>query len=262
MHRLIARIAGLVFAVPFLYFLCKKGIPWPEAGLYVLMGFLFLGQAVIGWVMVSSGLVDRPSVSHYLLTAHLFLALTLIGLALWTAFGHHYGSPAAKRKVKWSTASKLAAGGLAVLLIQIAYGGFTAGLKAGHVSDTWPLMLGQLVPRGLLSQLQPPLRNLVEAPATVMFIHRWFAFLGLAVAVVVFGEIRRRKLSADISVGLNILATLALFQVGLGIALVLFHVQTAIALMHQAVAIGLFASTVYLLHRLRAADTMVAAGAA
>src|SRR5512142_2819325 len=95
LHRIFARIAGFVFAIPFFIFLFRKTIPWSEVGLYVVMGILFLAQAVLGWVMVSSGLVDRPSVSHYLLTAHLFLALTLIGISLWTALGHLYGFPQA-----------------------------------------------------------------------------------------------------------------------------------------------------------------------
>ena len=79
LHRIFARTAGLIFAIPFFIFVFKKTIPWSEVGLYVLMGILFLAQAVLGWVMVASGLVDRPSVSPYLLTAHLFLALTLLG---------------------------------------------------------------------------------------------------------------------------------------------------------------------------------------
>ncbi len=87
-HRITARIAGFIFAIPFFIFLFKKNIPWKESGLYILMGILFLAQAILGWIMVASGLVDRPSVSPYLLVSHLFLALTLIGISLWTALGH------------------------------------------------------------------------------------------------------------------------------------------------------------------------------
>ncbi|HET6846966.1 MAG TPA: COX15/CtaA family protein, partial [Anaerolineales bacterium] len=81
-HRLLARTAGLVFAVPFFVLLWKRRIPLQEAPVYVLMGILFLAQALMGWIMVASGLVDRPAVSHYLLASHLFLALSLIGLAV------------------------------------------------------------------------------------------------------------------------------------------------------------------------------------
>src|SRR5512142_1625705 len=126
LHRIFARIAGFVFAIPFFGFVFKKTIPWKEVGLYVVMGFLFLAQAILGWIMVSSGLVDRPSVSHYLLTAHLFMALTLIGLSLWTALGHRYGFPNDGRHIRWSTTSKAAVVVLVALLVQIAYGGFTS----------------------------------------------------------------------------------------------------------------------------------------
>lgn len=252
LHRFIARLAGLIFAVPFFVFVFKKIIPWKESGLYIVMGFLFLAQALLGWIMVASGLVDRPSVSFYLLTAHLFLALTLIGLALWTALGHLYGFP--DKKAKWSTASKAAALGLMILLIQIAYGGFTAGLKAGYISDTWPLMFDQLIPQGLLSQARPAILNLVEAPLTVVFIHRWFAFVGLAAAVWIYWLIRRQNFPRDVMNGVRALIVLVIAQIALGILVVLNHVQIALALLHQANALALFSATIYTLHRLRAAD--------
>src|SRR5512142_2749309 len=115
LHRIFARIAGLIFAIPFFWFVFRKTIPWKEVGLYVVMGFLFLAQAILGWIMVSSGLVDQPSVSHYLLTAHLFMALTLIGLSLWTALGHRYGFPDYSRKFQWSAPSKATLAALVVL---------------------------------------------------------------------------------------------------------------------------------------------------
>lgn len=254
LHRFIARLAGLIFAVPFFVFLFRKDIPWSEVGLYVIMGILFLAQAVMGWVMVSSGLVDRPSVSHYLLTAHLFLALTLIALALWTAFGHLYGFPDPGRKAKWSTPSKMVLAGLSVLLIQMAYGGFTAGLKAGHLSDTWPLMFDQWIPQGLLSQLQPAALNLIGAPMTVVFIHRWFAFVGLIVAAWIYWLIRKQDFPRDVMNGINLVIILVITQITLGILVVLYQVPIALALLHQANALALFSATIYVLHRLRAAD--------
>ncbi len=252
LHRFIARIAGLIFAIPFFVFFVKKIIPWNEIGLYIVMGFLFLAQAIMGWIMVASGLVDRPSVSHYLLTAHLFLALTLIGLSLWTAFGHLYGFPA--KKAKWSAASKVTLLGLVILLIQIAYGGFTAGLKAGFISDTWPLMFGQLIPKGLLSEVRPAILNLIETPTTVVFIHRWFAFIGLAAAAWIYRLIRKRNFPRDAMNGINAVLILVITQITLGILVILNHVQIALALLHQANALVLFSATIYTLHRLRAAD--------
>ncbi len=258
LHRLFARVAGLIFALPFFYFVFKKIIPWKEVGLYVIMGVLFVAQAILGWVMVSSGLVDRPSVSHFLLTAHLFMALTLIGLSLWTALGHLHGFPQVGLHSRWSAASRAAAVALVGLLIQIAYGGFTSGLKAGYLSDTWPLISGRLVPPGLLSQLQPAVLNIVDNPMTVVFIHRWWAFGVLIFVGIVYWIVHTRQMPLDIETGLNVLVALVLLQIILGISILISHVAIAIALLHQANALALFVATVYLLHRLRAADRRAA----
>jgi len=188
-HRFVARLAGLTYAIPVFYFLFSKAIPWREFGVYFLMGALFIGQAFMGWYMVASGLVDRPAVDHFRLTIHLLFALTLLGLALWTAFGHRYGFPASAASAKWSPLSKLALASFVVLLIQISYGGLVAGLKAGHVSNTWPLMLGQWIPKGIFGADGFNWPNLFEVPQTVVYIHRWFAFLGLIlVPLVLAGE--------------------------------------------------------------------------
>ncbi len=246
-HRNIARLAGLVYAIPVFYFLFTKKIPLKEFGIYFLMGMLFISQAVAGWLMVASGLVDRPAVSHFNLTIHLLLALTLLGLALWTAFGHQFGFPA--KPAPWSTSSKLTLGFFAVLLVQITYGGFTAGLKAGHVSDTWPLMFGMWVPPNLFNSLL----NFFEAPVTIVFIHRWFAFAVLAMVVYVYVAVRRHN-QPDLLRGFSGLVAVVALQIVLGILTVLSYVNIVIALLHQATAIALFAITIYLLHRFRALD--------
>jgi cytochrome c oxidase assembly protein subunit 15 len=253
-HRILARAAGLVFAIPFLVFVLNRSIPPREMGMYLFMGVLFLAQAVMGWEMVSSGLVEEPAVSQYLLTAHLFLALALIGLAVWTALGHFYGFPDYSRRARWSRASKAALLCLILLLVQMAYGGLAAGLKAGHVSETWPLMLGRLIPRGLLSQIEPPLLNLVDAPLTVAFIHRWLAFGVVLATLLLIPLTPRSQVTADVALGLRLILSLVVVQVGLGIAVVLFDVQIALALLHQLNAVALFGSFVFLLHRLRASD--------
>src|SRR5215216_5575806 len=122
-HRFIARLAGLVYAIPVFYFLFTKKIPLKEFGVYFVMGMLFIAQALAGWIMVASGLVDRPAVSHFNLTIHLLLALALFGLALWTAFGHRYGFPDRTKSAKWSLPSKLGLTSFILLIIQITYGG-------------------------------------------------------------------------------------------------------------------------------------------
>jgi len=249
-HRNIARLAGLVYAIPVFYFLFKKTIPWKEFGIYFAMGLLFILQAIAGWAMVASGLVDRPSVSHFNLTIHLLLALSLLGLSLWTAFGHKYGFPASTKNAKWSTPSKLAVTFLGILLIQISYGGFTAGLKAGHVSDTWPLMFGKLIPSNLFSSFI----NIFESPQTIVFIHRWFAFVVLAGVVYVYYVVHKNNYQSDIFTGWQWLIAAVVLQITLGIFTILSYVNIVVALMHQAGAIALFALTIYFIHRFRALD--------
>lgn len=249
-HRNIARFAGLIYAFPVFYFLFKKTIPLKEFGIYFVMGMLFISQAFAGWIMVASGLVDRPAVSHFNLTIHLLLALTLFGLALWTAFGHKYGFHDSSKKVKWSLPSKLAAASFVILIIQITYGGFTAGLKAGHISDTWPLMLGKLIPANLFNSLI----NIFESPQTIVFIHRWFAWLGIILVPVVYTIVKKQNYPADIQNGLKWLIGVVALQITLGVLTILSYVNIVIALLHQANAILLVGLAVYFIHRFRALD--------
>ncbi|MBV6450055.1 MAG: Heme A synthase [Anaerolineales bacterium] len=249
-HRFIARFAGLVYAIPVFYFLFRKTIPWKEFGIYFWMGMLFISQAFAGWIMVASGLVDRPAVSHFNLTIHLLLALTLFGLALWTILGHKLGFPRSVPKVKWSLPSKLALTYFILLILQISYGGMTAGLKAGHVSDTWPLMFGKWIPPNLFNSIV----NVFETPQTIVFIHRWFAFAVLIAAFVMYSKARKMNYHVEIKNGLIVLVAAVALQITLGVFTILSFVNIVIALLHQATAIGLFGLGVYFIHRFRALD--------
>ena len=261
-HRFIARFAGLFYAIPVFAFLFTRRIPFKEFGIYFLMGMLFIAQAFAGWIMVASGLVDRPSVSHFNLTIHLLLALSLLGLSLWTAFGHRYGFPVQSKKVedgaqahtKWSLPSKLALLSFSLLILQISYGGMTAGLKAGHVSDTWPLMFGKLIPPNLFNSWI----NLFEVPQTIVFIHRWFAWLGLIAVPVVYYFAKKQNYPREILNGLLWLTGAVALQIILGVLTILSYVNIWVALIHQANALLLFALAIYFIHRLRALDAMTA----
>ena len=200
--------------------------------------------------MVASGLVDRPAVSHFNLTIHLLLALTLFGLALWTAFGHKFGFHDSSKKAKWSLPTKLSWVALGLLVIQITYGGFTAGLKAGHVSDTWPLMLGALIPPNLFNSWV----NVFETPQTIVFIHRWFAWTGMILVPVVYYIVKKQNYPADIQTGLKWLIGVVALQITLGVLTILSYVNIVIALIHQANAILLLGLAVYFIHRFRALD--------
>lgn len=243
-HRLIARIVGFIVALPLFYFWWKKIIPIRESGMYVLVGLLFLFQAFLGWYMVSSGLVDHPEVSHLRLTFHLLTALLLLGLTAWLALNHLYHFPKLEKEEYKSSPFKLAATLMGVLVFQIMYGGFMAGLKAGHVSSTYPLIYGKWIPAGLLSSLEPWWRNLYDTPLTVHFTHRWFAIVVLAVSFWLYWITRNTTHSKRVHKGILWMLILTLVQITLGVITIWYRVPIFWASLHQATALSLFITTI------------------
>jgi heme a synthase len=249
-HRMLGRFTGMLFALPCFFYLFTKRIPWRKSGIYVAVGLGFAFQGFLGWYMVSSGLVDIPSVSHYRLTAHLVTALVLLGLTYWAANNNIYGTDKPANHSDRAAPKVIAVFLMVSLLIQISYGGLVAGLKAGHVSNTWPLMYGRIIPSGLLSAIEPWWRNLIESPPAVHYIHRWFAFAVLIMAVLLLYVAKKRTLNATIIKGAKLMIVLVTVQITLGISVVWLGVPLWLALTHQAAAIALFMTTVYLSHRL------------
>ncbi len=249
-HRLIARFAGLVVVLPLLYFIWKKVIPWRKSGVYLFIAFLFGFQGYMGWYMVSSGLQDVPAVSHFRLTIHLLLALSLLALTLWMAFNHHYRFPRRISGVRKTGPYWLSIVLIGVLVLQISYGGLVAGLKAGHASNTWPLMFGYLIPPGLFSVVEPWWRNLLEVAATVHFLHRWFAFVVLIAALVLAYFTRKRGFSAEMHKSVLWLIGLTVLQIALGVFTVWLNVNIVIALLHQAMALSLFILAFFINYRI------------
>lgn len=243
-HRLIARIAGLIVVLPLAWFLWRGAIPWRKSAPYLLLGLLFGLQGFLGWWMVASGLLNAPQVSHFRLTIHLLTALLLLALTLWLAFNRIYGQSG----LRWRRWPALGAVTLAVIVVQIAYGGLVAGLKAGHISNTWPLMFDVWIPGGMLTALDSWLMSVAAAPVTVHFIHRWLAF-GVLIAA---GWLWWRQDNANRRAALWLVAVV-LVQISLGVSVVIFGVPLWLALLHQATAVALFATAVYLNHRLSAA---------
>lgn len=249
-HRLVARVAGLVVALPLLYFLARGIIPRRRALPYVGIGLLFGFQGFLGWYMVKSGLVDQPAVSHFRLTAHLLAALVLLCATYWQALGLRAdGAPTARPGDLRARRAALAVLGL--LFAQIAYGGLVAGLDAGMASDTWPLMYGRWVPPGWLETLAPWWRNLVSAPATVQFVHRWLAFAVLAAVLWLVRALRTAPASAATRRGGYAVLALVVAQIVLGISVIWWHVPLALALGHQALAVAILMVVVWLNFRLR-----------
>ncbi len=253
-HRLIARIAGLLVVIPLFYFVWKRWIPWRKSGIYWLITALFGFQGFLGWYMVSSGLEDRPTVSHFRLTIHLLMALSLLALTLWMALNRtvgerdwrHSGGADKRSSLVWTWVT------MAVLVLQISYGGLVAGLKAGHASNTWPLMFGYWVPPGLLSVVEPWWRNLFEATTTVHYVHRWLAFVVLFAGMVVWLRLRRTEpggLGEKAALWLLGLATL---QITLGVLVIWLSVPIWLALWHQGNALLMIVNAIFLLHHLSA----------
>lgn len=249
LHRLIARFAGLVVAIPLLWFLWKGMIPRGQRWRYVLVGLLFALQGALGWYMVSSGLVDRPSISHFRLTTHLLLALTVLAITFRLALDRIYGQPR-KSPTGRGGAWWLSAAVIVVLVVQIAYGGLVAGLKAGHISNTWPLMFGYLAPPGLLSAAGSWTQSILTAPATVQFVHRWLAFAVLAAALGLWWSTRHHPWDATVRRSSALLLGLVLFQIVLGVSVVLMGVPIGVALAHQITAMLAFMAVLYVNHRL------------
>ena len=247
-HRLWGRVIGIAFALPFLYFLARHRLP--SRLLAPLAGILLLGfaQGALGWYMVESGLADRVEVSQYRLVAHLVLALAIYGGILWIALGLLLDPPRTSPAPIW----RRAAGGVIALIgLTILAGGFVAGLHAGLIYNTFPLMDGSVVPVGY-AQLQPFVRNWFENIAAVQFDHRLLA-ITTAVAVLLlwhFGS--RAALPRPARLALHALLAAAAAQFILGVSTLLLVVPIPLAAAHQAGAVLLLTAAVVLRHTLRA----------
>ena len=236
-HRFFGRLLGLSYLIPLIFFLYKGAIPNRKILHYIGIGLLFVLQGVVGWLMVKSGLEDRPSVSHIRLTLHLLGALALLGSCLWSAFAHLLPP----RLPYGGRIRKLSGLLMITLTLQIAAGGLVAGLKAGYISNTFPLMFEQLIPNGLLS-LKPGIINLLDNPATVHFQHRWFGFFILGISAVMYfrGKMEKSKL---LRISTTAVFVICLIQISLGIFTVMSSVAITLASLHQVVAIGFFGSS-------------------
>ena len=249
LHRLLGRVLGVLFAVPFLIFLVQKRftpqLAWPLFGLFVLGGF----QGALGWWMVSSGLSELTSVSQYRLAAHLtaasllFVALVYVPRSLEP--GRVPGLVASRNL--WAAALLLV-----LIILQIGAGAFVAGLDAGMGYNTWPLMDGAIIPDGL-GIMQPAWRNLFENNLTVQFIHRGIAYLIVVYLGVLLWREYRNEGFAGVHGWLPRLGLLVLLQVALGIATLLNAVPISLAVGHQALAFMLAGvATAYIADMLRA----------
>jgi cytochrome c oxidase assembly protein subunit 15 len=231
-HRLLGRVIGVVFLLPFLGFLFSKKLAaplvWKLGGIFVLGGL----QGALGWFMVKSGLVDDPRVSHFRLTAHLGVALAIFSAQLWLALGLLFP--------RTEPFSKALLALPAVVFLMALTGGMVAGLRAGYAYNTFPLMNGHLVPPEIL-MLEPWWQNFLYNMATVQFVHRAFFWL-LALLIPLAWWRQRACPSAHVLMGAFLL------QGALGIATLLLHVPVALGAAHQGGAVLLLAAALWHAH--------------
>ena len=246
LHRLLGRMIGIVFLLPLIFFLVKgyiKAAEWPKYSLMFVLGGL---QGVLGWYMVKSGLVDNPHVSQYRLSAHLSAAFLIYAYMFWVAMSLLFPASGEQRH-PWYRKS------LAVTVltsVTIISGGFVAGLKAGKIYNTFPLMGDDWIPPGTMA-LEPFWRNFFENMTTVQLDHRVLAISTFLVIIGFWVKARKADLPARSRPAVNALLHTAIFQVALGISTLLMSVPIFFVALHQAIAMLLFTVSLYILHSLR-----------
>lgn len=246
-HRFIGRIIGLVFIIPFVYFLIKKKLTPSLIKQCALLLFMGGFQGFLGWYMVKSGLIDRPDVSHFRLSIHLTFALLTFAVTLNTGLNAMYPE---KRKpiiplrnlTRWI---------IVLLFIQIIYGGFVAGLDAGKIHTTWPTMNeGQWIHESVFIEQKTLFLNFTEGKSGVQFIHRTLAIIVFSLILYLF--IQRKKFNLDrIQLNaINLTLILVIVQFALGVFTLLYSVPISLGVLHQAGAFFLLSSITFTMHRL------------
>ncbi|TDJ34760.1 MAG: heme A synthase [Gammaproteobacteria bacterium] len=246
LHRLLGRTIGIVFLVPFLVFAWRGYIrkqEWPKYSLMFVLGGM---QGVLGWYMVKSGLVDNPHVSQYRLVAHLVAAFLIYGYMFWIALNLIFPS-ASQTPHPWYRKTLALA---TLIMVTVISGGFVAGLKAGKIYNTFPMMGEYWAPPGMFA-IEPWWRNFFDNMATVQFDHRILAIATFVLIIVYRVHIRKTDLPSRLAKGVNALLHTAVLQVALGIATLLLVVPVSLAAIHQAIGMLLFTVALYLCHGLR-----------
>jgi len=238
-HRFWGRLIGLVYALPFFWFLVTKQIPkgyhWKLFGLLILGGL----QGVMGWYMVQSGLIDRPSVSHYRLAAHLSLAFLIFGLLIWVGTSLVVSVKESAffclRRHGWSA--------LFIVALTAIWGAFVAGLDGGLLYNSWPKMGAHWIPIELNS-----VGSLFADPAVVQFVHRWIAIIAAFFILAFWYRCFKNGFGWP---AVHAMGAMVFVQVGLGLATLLTQVWIPLAALHQAGAFILTGLMVYNLRRLQ-----------
>tara|TARA_B110000261_G_scaffold51600_1_gene61085 strand:+ start:306 stop:1361 length:1056 start_codon:yes stop_codon:yes gene_type:complete len=242
LHRVLGRLIGVIFIVPFLFFYFSRRI---KTGLTPKLVIMLIGggcQGLLGWYMVKSGLVDNPHVSQYRLTAHLGAAVLIYGFILWTAFGLVLTARAQPVELQ-----RFSIGLSALIYLMILSGGLVAGTHAGNAYSTWPLMGDSFVPAGLYA-MTPAWLSAFEDITTIQFNHRMFAYLIVALVVAFAIRAFRFGIVGRLKVGIFCLIGLLGMQVTLGISTLIFYVPIPVAAAHQVGAVALLTASLFISH--------------
>jgi cytochrome c oxidase assembly protein subunit 15 len=240
-HRLLGRLVGVAFALPFAWFALKRAIPNGYGWRLLALFMLGASQGALGWYMVQSGLVDRTDVSHFRLSAHLLTALFILAGLVWTALDlRRLARTGEDRPARLTGAGLLVA---IILFIQLLLGAWVAGLNAGYVARDWPLMQGHLFPQGVDWSMGIGFA-LTHDPFLLHFLHRWWAWVAVAALVIFARRIRTIDRKASIAIhaafGTQIILGIATVMTGMNITLAVLH-QAVGALLVIAVAWGMHA---------------------
>ncbi|MFT4676698.1 MAG: cytochrome c oxidase assembly protein subunit 15, partial [Candidatus Azotimanducaceae bacterium] len=242
-HRILGRIIGVMFALPFFFFLFTGKIEnslKPKLWIALLLGG---SQGLMGWYMVKSGLVDEPLVSHFRLAAHLSLALVIFAYLIWLVMDQTNLARLQVSKLYRRTALLFAG----LLTIQIVYGAFVAGNRAGYGFNTYPLMNGEWLPEIALNLL-PFWHNLIDNNAMLQFIHRWLGALVMATVLMLFA-IAWRIEEAKVRALTSVLLLVVILQFVIGVMTLIYVIPIGLASFHQAGACIVVLTIVVLLHR-------------
>jgi len=250
-HRFIGRLIGIVFLIPFLYFIIKKRFDNELLRKTLFLFLLGALQGALGWFMVVSGLQNDPHVSHYRLAMHLITAFITFGFTLWFALDLIYPFNKENSIPKEDNVLfKLSKIILGIICIQIIYGAFVAGLHAGKVYTTFPKMGDEWI-ASAINALQPAWRNFTENLAGVQFIHRTIAWLLVTLVGIYWYVSTRFGLSKRQRSAIKYLAFILVYQFLLGVFTLIYSVPILLGVLHQMGAFFLFSAAIYLMHTLR-----------
>jgi len=245
-HRVIGRFIGLVFIIPFLYFLIRKQLSRSTIKKSIILLLLGSFQGFLGWYMVKSGLVDQPDVSHYRLAAHLTTAFLTFAYTFWVALDLIFQN----RKVVNKRFRNFIRIGLVVLIIQIIYGAFVAGLDAGWIHNHWPFMNeGKLIHETVYTEQNPTYLNFIEGKSGVQFVHRTLAYIVVGLILAIWYKANKMALTIWQTKGVNSLLIMVGLQFLLGIFTLIYAVPVWLGVLHQVGAFILLSAMTFTLHR-------------